>query len=195
MEALEAPPASKPSPAPALPPTRQALAAERFALVILDVLLPDGDGIELLREIRDTPADREHRGHAAVDRGRGAAIASAACRPAPTNMSASPTSPRYVVARARELLRRTAGAVAPTPRDRPGHRRQRHLPRGAAGSARAASYRVLIAGSGEEGLRVAADAAADRDHRRWRPARHRRRLRSSAASGSTPRCAARRACC
>ena len=35
---------------------RQALAKEHFALVILDVLLPDGDGIELLEEIRGAPS-------------------------------------------------------------------------------------------------------------------------------------------
>ncbi len=35
---------------------RQALAQDRFALVILDVLLPDGDGIELLKEIRAMPS-------------------------------------------------------------------------------------------------------------------------------------------
>jgi len=35
---------------------RIALAEKRFALVILDVLLPDGDGIQLLQEIRAMPA-------------------------------------------------------------------------------------------------------------------------------------------
>ncbi len=32
---------------------RKALAEQRFSLVILDVLLPDGDGVELLREIKN----------------------------------------------------------------------------------------------------------------------------------------------
>src|SRR5260370_15393590 len=35
---------------------RRALAKDRFSLVILDVLLPDGDGVELLQEIRATPS-------------------------------------------------------------------------------------------------------------------------------------------
>src|SRR6202035_5992424 len=35
---------------------RKALAKDQFSLVILDVLLPDADGIELLKEIRETPS-------------------------------------------------------------------------------------------------------------------------------------------
>lgn len=35
---------------------RTALAADQIACVILDVILPDGDGITLLEEIRNSPA-------------------------------------------------------------------------------------------------------------------------------------------
>src|SRR5579863_5717435 len=35
---------------------RAALADQSFSLVVLDVLLPDGDGIDLLREIKGMPA-------------------------------------------------------------------------------------------------------------------------------------------
>ena len=35
---------------------REAFAAQAIDLVILDVLLPDGDGVELLKEIRADPA-------------------------------------------------------------------------------------------------------------------------------------------
>jgi len=35
---------------------RDALAKNQFSLVILDVLLPDGNGVELLEEIRATPS-------------------------------------------------------------------------------------------------------------------------------------------
>lgn len=35
---------------------RQALSSNAFSLIVLDVLLPDGDGVDLLREIRTAPA-------------------------------------------------------------------------------------------------------------------------------------------
>ena len=35
---------------------RKALGERRFALAILDILLPDTDGVELLREIRANPS-------------------------------------------------------------------------------------------------------------------------------------------
>ncbi|MCA9557040.1 MAG: response regulator, partial [Myxococcales bacterium] len=47
-----------PTPCATLAEARAALAAEAFDLVVLDVLLPDGDGIELLREIRRSPRSR-----------------------------------------------------------------------------------------------------------------------------------------
>ena len=37
---------------------RAALEKEQFSLVLLDVLLPDGDGIQLLQEIRATPSTK-----------------------------------------------------------------------------------------------------------------------------------------
>ena len=43
-------------PAPLWPRRDKALAKDAFSLVILDVLLPDGDGIELLQEIRAMPS-------------------------------------------------------------------------------------------------------------------------------------------
>src|ERR1700743_713475 len=33
-----------------------ALSRERFGLIVLDVILPDGDGVDLLEQIRETPA-------------------------------------------------------------------------------------------------------------------------------------------
>ncbi len=51
-------------------------AREPVALVILDVILPDGDGVELLGELRAAPATAAP-GAPAVDRGRGPATACA----------------------------------------------------------------------------------------------------------------------
>lgn len=43
------------SPCDSLAAARRELAANTFGLINLDVLLPDGDGVELLRQIRSLP--------------------------------------------------------------------------------------------------------------------------------------------
>jgi two-component system, NtrC family, sensor kinase len=135
---------------------RDALAKNRFSLVILDVLLPDGNGVELLEEIRAAPSasgtavmllsteaeirDRVHGLTTGADEYVG-----------------KPYDPVYVVARARELLRREGEAVTPAPEtillidDSVTFREELKS------ALEQASFRVLVAGSGEEGLRVAAD--------------------------------------
>jgi two-component system, NtrC family, sensor kinase len=139
---------------------RHALAAERFSLVILDILLPDGDGIELLVEIRASPAadttavmllstESEIR-----DRIRGLTTGA-------DEYVGKPYDPGYVVARARELMQRGGSAPAPGEEallpsvllidDSVTFREQLKA------ALEDASYRVLVAGSGEEGLRLAAD--------------------------------------
>src|SRR5258708_39689425 len=135
---------------------RQALAENHFALVILDVLLPDGDGIELLAEIRATPSAN---GTAVMllsteaeirDRIRGLTTGA-------DEYVGKPYEPGYLVARARELVRRNAGATTPTEEtvllidDSVTFREELKA------ILEKAAYRVLIAGSGEEGLRLAAD--------------------------------------
>lgn len=40
---------------------REHLSANRIDLVLLDVRLPDGNGLDLARELRDTPAERHPR--------------------------------------------------------------------------------------------------------------------------------------
>src|SRR5258708_4752798 len=135
---------------------RQALAENHFALVILDVLLPDGDGIELLAEIRATPSAN---GTAVMllsteteirDRIRGLTTGA-------DEYVGKPYDPGYVVARARELVRRGEGAPAPGQEsvllidDSVTFREVLKA------ALEAASYRVLVAGSGEEGLRLASD--------------------------------------
>jgi two-component system NtrC family sensor kinase len=135
---------------------RCALAAEQFALVILDVLLPDGDGIELLEEIRATPS----AGATAVmlltteseirDRIRGLTTGA-------DEYVGKPYDPGYVVARARELAQRGGGVSAPGQEtvllidDSVTFREELKT------ALQSAGYRVLVAGSGEEGLRLVAD--------------------------------------
>jgi two-component system, NtrC family, sensor kinase len=135
---------------------RQALSERVFALVILDVLLPDGDGVELLQEIRAMPSaaatavmmlstETEIR-----DRVRGLTTGA-------DEYVGKPYDPTYLVARARELVRRGDDSAAPGREtillidDSVTFRNELQT------ALEQASYRVVTAGSGEDGLRVAAD--------------------------------------
>jgi two-component system NtrC family sensor kinase len=136
---------------------RQALARDQFGLVILDILLPDGDGIELLKEIRAMPSaadtavmllstETEIR-----DRVRGLTTGA-------DEYVGKPYEPVYLVARARELVRDSDGGSAASAQhtillidDSTTFREALKEVLGGAG------YRVLVAGTGEEGLRIAAD--------------------------------------
>ncbi|MEJ7729421.1 MAG: response regulator [Polyangiaceae bacterium] len=106
---------------------RRLLASEAVGLVVLDVNLPDGNGIDLLGELRADTArcslpvmvlssEAEVR-----DRMRALEVGA-------DDYVGKPYDVSYVVSRARQLL---AGHDA-APRRSPGagHRRQRHLPRG-----------------------------------------------------------------
>jgi DNA-binding response OmpR family regulator len=86
---------------------RAAISTESFALIVLDVLLPDGDGIDLLREIRSMPdtgstivmlLSTEAEVH---DRIRGLETGA-------DEYVGKPYDQSYVVARALELLRKKA---------------------------------------------------------------------------------------
>jgi DNA-binding response OmpR family regulator len=136
--------------------TRRLLRERAFCLVILDVLLPDADGVELLKEIRETPSmsdmaimllssETEVR-----DRIRGLTTGA-------DEYIGKPYEPGYLVARVRELVE---------------HRRSKpvRLDREAVvviddsvtfrevlkDALEEASYRVFVAGTCEEGLRLAA---------------------------------------
>ena len=155
VEAFEAA-GFNPLPCPTLAEARQALARGPVAVVILDVLLPDGDGVELLEEIRASEATA---GAAVLmlsteaeikDRLRG-------LKTGADEYVGKPYDTDYVVAKVRELLR------ARTPRDTRAttvmliddsltFRSELRI------ALEAAGYTVAEAGSGEEGLRLAAGA-------------------------------------
>ncbi|HEX3861010.1 MAG TPA: response regulator [Stellaceae bacterium] len=135
---------------------REALNEQAFSLVILDVLLPDGDGIDLLKEIRETPGihdtavmllSTEAEVH---DRVRGLQTGA-------DEYVGKPYEPVYLVARARELMRR--GDAAPMPAgdsilvidDSITFREALRE------ALQGAGYQVDVAGTGEEGLRLAAE--------------------------------------
>jgi len=134
---------------------REALAREPFAGVILDVLLPDGDGVEFLAEIRGIPATSNIpvmllSTEAEVgDRIRG-------LRTGADEYIGKPYDASHVVARARELARRAQPAM--DAEEAPilviddsasfRHALQEAL--------EAASYRVVTAATGEDGLQAAA---------------------------------------
>jgi DNA-binding response OmpR family regulator len=136
---------------------RAALARERFGLIILDVQLPDGDGIALLAEIRaaagaEGPAVMLLSSEAEVrDRLRG-------LRTGADEYVGKPYDLSYVIARAGELLRRAqtdsdlVGRTILVIDDSPTYREQVKQ------ALQDAAYDVLTAGSGEEGLRLAAAA-------------------------------------
>jgi DNA-binding response OmpR family regulator len=136
---------------------REALGGRPFAVLVLDVLLPDGDGIELLAEVRANPAtsslpvmllstEAEVR-----DRIRGLQTGA-------DEYVGKPYDRTYVTARAGELVRRGSPAAPPSTAttvlvidDSATFRNELRDALVDAG------YDVLVAVSGEEGLRVAAD--------------------------------------
>jgi PAS domain S-box-containing protein len=137
---------------------RRALDARPFALAVLDVLLPDGDGLELLAEIKrspqhaDTPVVLLSTEAEVQHRVRG-------LRTGADEYVGKPYDAAHVVARARELVRRRAG----------------HVDRGAGArpvlvvddsltareelrsTLERAGLAVVTSGSGEEGLSLAAE--------------------------------------
>ncbi len=135
---------------------RAALATDLFPLVILDVLLPDGDGIDLLKEIRETPSGRDtavmllSTESEVRDRIRGLTTGA-------DDYIGKPYEPSYVVARARELLRRGDTAAAPGQETVLVIDDSVTFREALKEALEAASYRVSIAGTGEEGLRLAAE--------------------------------------
>ena len=81
---------------------------DTFCLVILDVLLPDGDGIELLKEIRAMPPGTVPPPSCCCRPRPRSTIASAALSTGADEYVGKPYDTGYVVARARELVRRSS---------------------------------------------------------------------------------------
>ncbi len=133
---------------------RRALQTEPVDVAILDVVLPDADGIELLREIRSTQhatspfvlllsSEAEVR-----DRIRGIQVGA-------DDYVGKPYDANYVIARARELLRSRTSAGTATRQtilvvdDSPTFRAELQA------ALELANYAVVTAADGEEGLRIA----------------------------------------
>jgi two-component system, NtrC family, sensor kinase len=146
-------------PCAALAEARGALTRGVVDLVILDVLLPDGDGVEFLKEIRECGSSQT----AAIillsteaevkDRIRG-------LQRGADEYVGKPYEVGYLLARAREFLRArrapSAGSKTVLVIDDSATLRDELTK-----ALESASYVVLTAASGEEGLRVAADQRPD----------------------------------
>ncbi|MBB5190748.1 DNA-binding response OmpR family regulator [Silvimonas terrae] len=134
---------------------RAALASLPVALAILDVLLPDGDGIELLEEIRTTPhtaqlpvlmlsSEAEVR-----DRIRGLMTGS-------SDYIGKPYDRDYVVARVLQLARHGSPGTVHEPHSVLVIDDSSTFREALCGGLRSHGYTVYSASSGEEGLRSAA---------------------------------------
>jgi two-component system NtrC family sensor kinase len=135
---------------------RRAIAQDRFALIILDVMLPDGDGIELLEEIRAMPSaadtaimllSTEAEIH---DRIRGLTTGA-------DEYVGKPYEHAYLVARARELVRGTSVIPASGVQTILVIDDSATFREALKAALEEACYKVLVAGTGEDGLRIAAD--------------------------------------
>ena len=137
---------------------RNALSTGSFALIILDVLLPDGDGIEFLQEIKNTAATAKtpvmllSSELEVKDRVRG-------LKTGADEYVGKPYDQSYVVARALELLRKNEpegtkekSTTVLIIDDSATFREELKSVLESSG------YAVLTAPSGEDGLRVAVDA-------------------------------------
>ena len=157
---------------------RAALARRSVAVIVLDVVLPDTDGIELMRHIRELPANGRVpilllSSEAEVrDRIRG-------LQKGADDYVGKPYDAGYVVARARELTRLTERRDRAPRGDGAPRRRQHDLPRRAPAALEGAGYEVSTAATGEEGLRMAAALLPSAVARRQRPPRDRRQHRDS----------------
>lgn len=133
---------------------RRVLAREPVAVVILDVILPDEDGIELLREIRatqsaDSPFVLLLSTEADVrDRIRGIQLGA-------DDYVGKPYDASYVIPRVRELLRSRRSSVNPGKQTILIIDDSRTFRAELSAALEGADYAVVTAADGEEGLRIA----------------------------------------
>ncbi len=140
---------------------RDALVAHPFDLIVLDVLLPDGNGIDFLRELRkisataSTPVVMLSTEAEIRDRVRG-------LKTGASDYIGKPYESAYVVGRSLELLRKTfsggeshGSTTVLVIDDSATFREELKFVLETAG------YRVVAAVSGEDGLRAAVDARPD----------------------------------
>ncbi|MBI4869742.1 MAG: response regulator [Candidatus Wallbacteria bacterium] len=140
---------------------REAVAAGAFELIVLDVLLPDGDGLAFLQELRAAEKTRALPVMLLSTESEVAARIRGLESGADEYLG-KPYEPAQVISRARQLVRRRPswpeGLRPPTVLvidDSQSVRQELRL------SLEGAGYRVLLAASGEEGLRTAADTRPD----------------------------------
>lgn len=139
---------------------RETLARQKFSLVVLDVVLPDGDGVDLLREIKNTadasftPVIMLSTEAEVRDRVRG-------LRTGADEYVGKPYDPANVLARARQLMNAEERNIDPS--------RTRLLliddsltfRNEFKATLENAGYEVVTAENGEEGLRAAVAARPD----------------------------------
>jgi DNA-binding response OmpR family regulator/anti-sigma regulatory factor (Ser/Thr protein kinase) len=136
---------------------REALSRNAFALAVLDVLLPDGDGIQLLKELKTSPATATVpvmllSSEAEVkNRVRG-------LKTGADEYLGKPYDTSYVIARARELVRKNEPELQPRLSTSVLVIDDSASFRGEMKDAlEAAGYVVYTAATGEEGIRTAVD--------------------------------------
>jgi DNA-binding response OmpR family regulator len=133
---------------------RTALAQSPVDVAVLDVILPDGDGTDLLGELRDTPVLMLSTETAVADRLRG-------LRRGADEYVGKPYDSGYVIAKARELVRARQAPATPgrttvlVVDDSVTVRKE------LAAALEAEGYTVIAAENGERGLRAAADFRPD----------------------------------
>ncbi len=180
---LRRPPASRRYRAATAADALAALDRQPADVIVLDVMLPDGDGVDLLAELRTRPALADAvilmlSTEAEVgDRVRG-------IRGGADEYIGKPYDTRYVIAKTRELLRTRQNAQR-----RLGHRppdRRSAASQQLAQVLSAEGYTPITADTGDEGLRVAADHRPEAIIVDGVPARYRR------TNGDPPATAGRR---